>query len=95
MNLQDMFLNQIRKEKISVTIHLINGAVVQGTIKGFDSFSIFLKTDHQELIYKHAIVSIVPHKEVHSLKETDGKGSGSENKKSGTEEIASSFHASK
>ena len=80
MNLQDMFLNQIRKEKIAVTIHLINGAVVQGTIKGFDSFSIFLRTDHQELIYKHAIVSIVPQKEVHSLKEPDEKVSVSENK---------------
>jgi host factor-I protein len=66
MNLQDMFLNQIRKEKIVVTIHLINGAMVQGTIKGFDSFSIFLKNEHQELIYKHAIVSILPQKEVQS-----------------------------
>lgn len=95
MNLQDMFLNQIRKEKIAVTIHLINGATVQGTIKGFDSFSIFLKTDHQELIYKHAIVSIVPQKEVHSLKEPEEKGSGSENKKSAAEEVASSLHSAK
>ena len=73
MNLQDMFLNQIRKEKIVVTIHLINGAMVQGTIKGFDSFSIFLKNEHQELIYKHAIVSILPQKEVQSLKDMDEK----------------------
>ncbi|MFI5303151.1 MAG: RNA chaperone Hfq [Nitrospiria bacterium] len=73
MNLQDMFLNQIRKEKIVVTIQLINGAMVQGTIKGFDSFSIFLKSEHQELIYKHAIVSILPQKEVQSLKDMDEK----------------------
>ncbi|MBI1823393.1 MAG: RNA chaperone Hfq [Nitrospirae bacterium] len=78
MNLQDMFLNQIRKEKIIVTVHLINGVVIQGTIKGFDSFSIFLKNDHQELIYKHAIVSIVPQKEVQALKEQDEKSSISE-----------------
>ena len=75
MNLQDMFLNQIRKEKIIVTVNLVNGAVVQGTIKGFDSFSIFLKNEHQELIYKHAIVSILPQKELQSLKELDEKNS--------------------
>ncbi|MHB8482219.1 MAG: RNA chaperone Hfq [Nitrospiria bacterium] len=73
MNLQDMFLNQIRREKILVTVHLINGKTVQGIIKGFDSFSIFLKHDQQELVYKHAIVSIVPHKEVHSLKDSEEK----------------------
>ncbi len=81
MNLQDMFLNQIRKEKILVTIHLINGATVQGTIKGFDSFSIFLKHEHQELIYKHAIVSIVPQKEVQTLKEDATRVSGAESEK--------------
>ena len=73
MNLQDMFLNQIRKEKISVTIHLVNGTTVKGLIKGFDSFSIFIKNEHQELIYKHAIVSIVPQKEVHSIKDPEEK----------------------
>lgn len=80
MNLQDMFLNQIRKEKIVVTVHLINGRIVQGTIKGFDSFSLFLKSEHQELIYKHAIVSIVPQKEVQALKDQDEKSAVSEAK---------------
>jgi host factor-I protein len=80
MNLQDMFLNQIRREKIGVTIRLVNGSLVQGTIKGFDSFSILLKNEHQELIYKHAIVSVVPQKEVQALKEQEDKPSVTETK---------------
>ena len=86
MNLQDMFLNQIRREKIPVTIHLINGKTAQGTIKGFDSFSIFLKHDLQELIYKHAIVSIVPQKEVHSLRDSEEK-TPAEKKQGGTVDV--------
>jgi len=78
MNLQDMFLNQVRKEKITVTLNLTNGASVQGVIRGFDSFSILLKGEHQELVYKHAIVSIVPQKEVSALKDPDEKGDTAE-----------------
>ncbi len=86
MNLQDMFLNQIRREKILVTVYLITGKTVQGTIKGFDSFSIFLKHDQQELIYKHAIVSIVPQKEVQSLKEPEERVSA-EKKQGATNDL--------
>ena len=93
MNLQDMFLNQIRREKISVTVHLINGKTVHGTIKGFDSFSIFLKHDQQELIYKHAIVSIVPQKEVQFLRDSEEKAAA-EKKPAGTPAAASSLGAS-
>ena len=59
--LQDIFLNQIRKEKSSVTIFLINGVKLQGIITWFDNFSILLKRDnHIQLIYKHSISTIMP-----------------------------------
>ena len=54
--LQEIFLNQIRKEKLSVTIFLINGVKLQGIITWFDNFSVLLKRDnHIQLIYKHSI----------------------------------------
>ncbi|MFL2815016.1 MAG: RNA chaperone Hfq [Candidatus Puniceispirillales bacterium] len=60
-NLQETFLNQIRKEKLSVTIFLINGVKLQGIITWFDNFSILLKRDtHIQLVYKHSISTIMP-----------------------------------
>ena len=60
-NLQETFLNQIRKEKLSVTIFLINGIKLQGIITWFDNFSILLKRDtHIQLVYKHSISTIMP-----------------------------------
>ncbi len=59
VNLQDTFLNHMRKEKIPVTIYLVNGARLTGTIKGFDNFVILLKQENQQLIYKHAISTII------------------------------------
>ena len=60
-NLQETFLNQIRKDKLSVTIFLINGVKLQGIITWFDNFSILLKRDtHIQLIYKHSISTIMP-----------------------------------
>jgi len=63
--LQDMFLNYVRKEKIPVTIFLVNGARLKGTIKGFDKFVVMLKNDVQQLVYKHAISTISPEKDIH------------------------------
>ena len=63
-NLQDNFLNQLRKDKTPVVIYLANGVRLKGTIKGFDSFVIVLKESTQQLIYKHAVSTIVPEKEV-------------------------------
>lgn len=63
--LQDQYLNHIRKEKIPVTIYLLNGARLRGTIKGFDKFVVLLKNEVQQIIYKHAISSIVPEKDIH------------------------------
>jgi host factor-I protein len=63
-NLQDNFLNQLRKDKTPVVVYLTNGVRLKGTIKGFDSFVIVLKESTQQLIYKHAVSTIVPEKEV-------------------------------
>tara|TARA_B100001248_G_C27363928_1_gene447925 strand:- start:987 stop:1217 length:231 start_codon:yes stop_codon:yes gene_type:complete len=60
-NLQETFLNQIRKDKLSVTIFLTNGVKLQGIITWFDNFSILLKRDtHIQLVYKHSISTIMP-----------------------------------
>lgn len=64
VNLQDIFLNQMRKEKVPVTMYLVNGARISGTIKGFDNFVILMKQDNQQLVYKHAISTIIPEKPI-------------------------------
>ena len=60
-NLQDMFLNQARKEKLAVTMFLMNGFQLRGVIRGFDGFTVILDSDgKQQMIYKHAISTVVP-----------------------------------
>ena len=60
-NLQDAFLNTVRKEKNAVTIFLVNGVKLQGVITWFDNFCILLRRDGQsQLVYKHAISTIMP-----------------------------------
>ena len=60
-NVQDDFLNNIRQNKISVSVFLVNGVKLQGLITWFDSFSLLLRRDgHTQLIYKHAISTIMP-----------------------------------
>ena len=60
-NVQDVFLNKIRKEKMAVTVFLISGVKLQGVITWFDNFSMLLRRDsHVQLIYKHAISTIMP-----------------------------------
>ena len=60
-NVQDVFLNAIRKEKSSVTVFLVNGVKLQGIVTWFDNFSMLLKRDsHIQLVYKHAISTIMP-----------------------------------
>lgn len=70
-SLQDLYLNQLRKEKIPVVIYLINGVRLKGIIKGFDSFVILLKEANEQLIYKHAVSTIVPEKNVDLKIETE------------------------
>ena len=65
MNLQDVFLNQARKEKIFVTFFLTNGFQFKGIVKGFDNYTVILECDgKQELVFKHAISTIVPAKPI-------------------------------
>ncbi|MDH5187499.1 MAG: RNA chaperone Hfq [Rhodospirillaceae bacterium] len=60
-NVQDVFLNYIRKQKTSVTVFLVNGVKLQGIVTWFDNFSVLLRRDgHTQLVYKHAISTIMP-----------------------------------
>ncbi|WAM32635.1 RNA chaperone Hfq [Caldicellulosiruptor naganoensis] len=69
LNLQDLFLNQLRKEKVNVTIFLLSGVQIKGIIKGFDNFTLVVETDNnkQLLIYKHAISSVLPSKPINYM----------------------------
>lgn len=65
INLQDSFLNTVRKEKITITLFLNNGYKLTGTVIGFDNYIVFIETERgQQLVYKHAITSILPFKQV-------------------------------
>ena len=60
-NLQDQFLNQLRKDRAVVTMFLMNGFQLHGIVRGFDGFTVVLDSDgRQQLIYKHAISTVVP-----------------------------------
>lgn len=74
INLQDSFLNQVRKENIPVTIFLVNGFQLKGMVRGFDNFTVILESDGKQLmVYKHAISTISPFKPVStSFSETKG-----------------------
>jgi host factor-I protein len=60
-NVQDVFLNHIRKHKIPVTIFLVNGVKLQGIVTWFDNYCVLLRRDaHSQLVYKHAISTVMP-----------------------------------
>ena len=60
-NLQDLVLNTARKERMTVTVFLMNGFQFKGTVRGFDSFVVIIETDgRQQMIYKHAISTVTP-----------------------------------
>lgn len=68
INLQDVFLNKVRKENISITIFLVNGYQLKGYVKGFDNYTIVLNSEgKQQMIYKHAISTISPSVEVNFM----------------------------
>ena len=73
VNLQDTFLNQVRKENIAVTIYLINSVQLRGHVRGFDTFTILLESPGRptQLVYKSAVTSIVPMRPVH-LRDAQG-----------------------
>ncbi len=70
INLQDMFLNQVRKEGVGVTIYLTNSVQLRGYVRGFDAFTVLLDAPGKptQLVYKHAVASIVPTRPVGSYK---------------------------
>jgi host factor-I protein len=65
INLQDTFLNNVRREKVTITVYLNNGFKLTGTVIGFDNYVVFIETDKgQQLVYKHAITSILPFRQI-------------------------------
>jgi len=69
LNLQDTFLNQVRKENIGVTIYLLGGVQLRGNVRGFDAFTILLDSPGKptQMVYKHAVTSIVPMRPMQNL----------------------------
>ena len=73
-NLQDLFLLTARRERVSVTVFLVNGFQMRGVITGFDSFVVVLESDgRQQMLYKHAISTIVPASSI-DLKSAEDNG---------------------
>jgi len=71
-NLQDTFLNTVRKEKVPVTVFLVNGVKLQGVISWFDNFCMLLRRDgHSQLVYKHAISTVMPSQPVSFFEHDD------------------------
>lgn len=65
INLQDLLLNQLRKDRVPVTVFLTNGFQIKGTVRGFDNFVVLLESEgKQHMIYKHAISTVCPSKSV-------------------------------
>jgi host factor-I protein len=74
-NIQDSFLNTARKEKLNITIYLLSGVKLTGRIRSFDKYSVVLETNNQEqLIFKHAISTVVMGRVTHSPFATHGEG---------------------
>ena len=76
-NVQDVFLNHIRKQKTPVTIFLVNGVKLQGVVTWFDNYSVLLRRDgHSQLVYKHAISTVMPATAINlfDAEKTDAEG---------------------
>ena len=85
-NIQDPFLNALRKERVQVSIFLVNGIKLQGSVESFDQFVVMLKSAGNQkptsnliqMVYKHAISTIVPSKPVNMTSNTSGQGNYSD-----------------
>ncbi len=75
-SLQDPFLNMLRKEKVPVSIYLVNGIKLQGQIDSFDQFVVLLKNSVSQMVYKHAISTVVPSRAVRLPLPDDAEASG-------------------
>ena len=71
-SLQDPFLNALRKERIPVSIYLVNGIKLQGQVESFDQFVILLKNTVSQMVYKHAISTVVPSRAITMPSSTQG-----------------------
>ena len=73
-HLQDPYLNALRKERVPVSIFLVNGIKLQGQIESFDQFAVLLKNTVTQMVYKHAISTVVPSRQIKwsDVPETDG-----------------------
>ena len=71
-SLQEPFLNTLRREKVPVSIYLVNGIKLQGQIDSFDQFVILLKNSVSQMVYKHAISTVVPSRHVNMSSEDGG-----------------------
>lgn len=87
INLQDVFLNQVRKENIAVTIYLIGGVQLRGLVRGFDAFTVLLDSPGKptQLVYKHAITSVVPSRPVSTYRPPDAAARAVSTPAEGTE----------
>ena len=77
-SLQEPFLNALRKERIPVSVYLVNGIKLQGQIESFDQFVVLLKNSVSQMIYKHAISTVVPVRNVRCNLAMDDSGAGGE-----------------
>lgn len=77
-SLQEPFLNALRKERIPVSVYLVNGIKLQGQIESFDQFVVLLKNSVSQMIYKHAISTVVPARNVRLNLAADDNGAGSD-----------------
>ena len=81
-NVQDQFLNYLRKEKVPIVVHLTNGEKIHGIVRGFDNFSLIVQETGERLVYKHAVAMIVPEKpvqqfrEIHDILRAEPRGDG-------------------
>jgi host factor-I protein len=76
-SLQDPFLNALRRERVPVAVYLVNGIKLQGTIESFDQFVVLLRNTVSQMVYKHAISTVVPSRNVRLGEAHHGQG-GSE-----------------
>lgn len=75
-NVQDHYLNTLRREKIPVSVYLVNGVMLQGRIESFDQFVLTLRSNVNQMVYKHAVSSIVPGRAVRMSGGAGGDGDG-------------------
>ncbi|MBH5317800.1 RNA chaperone Hfq [Paenibacillus sp. GSMTC-2017] len=77
INIQDTFLNQLRKDNIPVTVFLMNGFQIRGVIKAFDNFTIIIDSEgRQQMVYKHAISTFVPQRNVSLMQAENNSSEG-------------------